>query len=99
MIGSKSFTLFETSDYGVRLEYNKDFVIVHLPYTNKMNAKVFRDMEVKLEEWYEFFTTTGYQGIWAAIDPNDAKIRRLVAMLKFNYIGTSDNMLVYKYGE
>lgn len=99
MIGSKSFTLFETKDYGVRLEYNEDFVIVHLPYSNNMNSKVFRDMEVKLEEWYQFITTAGYKGIWAAIPPEDTKIRRLVALLKFNYVGQSDGMLVYKYGD
>ena len=99
MSASKSFTLFETNDYGVRLEYNKDFVIVHLPFTNNMTKRVFQDMEVKLQEWLEFVTTAGYNGIWAAIDPNDLKIRKLVSMLKFKYMGQSDGMLVYKYGE
>lgn len=99
MIASKSITLFENPEYGVRLEYNNQYAIVHLPYSNKMNKKVFLDMQSRLSSWYEFITTMGYKGIWCAVDPKDDKINRLVTMLKFKYMGEADSMSVYKYGE
>jgi hypothetical protein len=99
MTASKDFMIFETEDYGVRLEYNKDFVIVHLPFTNKMNKRVFGDMTKKLESWYDFFTTVGYKSIHAAVKEEDLKTQRLVTMLKFKYLGQADGMLVYSYGE
>jgi hypothetical protein len=99
MNASKSLTLFENPEYGVRLEYNKQFAIVHLPYTNKMNKKVFLDMESRLSGWYDFITTAGYKGIWCAVPPDDVKINKLVTMLKFKYMGKSDGMSVYKYGD
>lgn len=99
MIASNSLTLFENPAYGVRLEYNEDYAIVHLPYTNKMSKEVFLDMEARLEHWSVFLKTAGYSGIWCAVDPQDNKINRLVTLLKFKYMGTSDGMSVYRYGE
>jgi hypothetical protein len=99
MTASKSITLFENEDYSVRLEYSKEFAILHLPYTNKMTKGVLLDMKFKLEDWLEFFTTAGYDGMWCAVAPDDDKIQRLITLLKFKYMGKADNMLVYKYGE
>lgn len=99
MPDSKSFTFIETKDYTIRLEYNEKFVIVHLPYIEKMDKGVFIDMKYRLEDWYAFMTTAGYQGIFAAVDPNDEKIKRLLSMLGFKYKGCADNMYVYFYGE
>lgn len=99
MPASKSFTFIETKDYTIRLEYNEDYVIVHLPYIEKMHKGVFLDMKYRLEDWYTFMTTAGYAGIFAAVDPNDEKIKKLLDMLGFKYKGFADNMYVYFYGE
>jgi len=99
MPASKSFTFIETKDYTIRLEYNETYVIVHLPYVEKMDKGVFLDMKYRLEDWYEFMTTAGYAGIFAAVDPNDEKIKKLLDMLGFKYKGFADNMYVYFYGE
>lgn len=96
---SKSISLFDTEAYGVRLEYTDSLAIVHLRYSNKMNKAVFKDMVIKLEEWYEFLTTAGYPSIMCAVFQDDEKMNRLVTMLKFKYLGAADNMFVYKYGE
>lgn len=96
---SKSHTAIETKDYTIRLEYNEDYVILHLPYVEKMTKNVFLDMKFRLEDWYAFFTTAGYLGVFAAVDPNDQKIRKLLNMLKFKKKGHADNMDVYFYGE
>lgn len=99
MSASKSFTCLETKDYSIRLEYNEEYVIVHLPFIGKMDKGVFLDMKYRLEDWYEFFITAGYKGIFAAVDPNDKKIKKLLDMLGFKYKGFADNMCVYFYGE
>ena len=99
MYASKSFTAIETPYYAIRLEYNEDYVILHLPNIDKMDKGVFLDMKFRLEDWYEFFTTAGFKGIFAAVDPNDEKIKRLLNMLGFKYKGCADNMYVYFYGE
>lgn len=99
MLVSKSFTAIETKDYTIRLEYSSDYVILHLPYIDKMDKGVFLDMKFRLEDWYQFFTTAGYAGIFAAVDPNDEKIQKLLTMLGFKLKGFADNMNVYFYGE
>lgn len=96
---SKSLTLFETENYSVRLEYNDDYVIIHLPRVDKFNKEVFVDMKYKLEDWHQFFTTAGYAGIFAAVDPANQKIQRLLVRLGFQLKGFADNMNVYFYGE
>lgn len=96
---SKSFTFIETKHYTIRLEYNEDYVIVHLPSIEKMTREVFMDMKLRLEDWYEFMTTAGYAGVFAAVDPNNQKINKLCEMLGFKLRGFADNMNVYFYGE
>ena len=99
MSASKSFTAIETPDYSIRLEYNGDYVILHLPNIEKMDKGVFLDMKLRLEDWYDFFTVAGYGGIFAAVDPNNQKIQKLLLMLDFKLKGFADNMNVYFYGE
>ena len=96
---SKSMPLVETPDYSIRLEYNDDYVIIHLPYVNKMTKGVFVDMKYRLEDWHDFFTTAGYSGIFAAVDPENNKIKKLIEKLGFRFKGSADNMQVYYYGE
>lgn len=99
MPDSKSFTAIETPNYTIRLEYNSNFVILHLPNIDKMDKGVFIDMKLRLEDWYEFFTTAGYMGIFAAVDPDNTKIQKLLNMLGFKLKGFADSMNVYFYGE
>ena len=96
---SKSHMLYEGEDFGVRLEYDKDYVIFHLPYVNKMTKGVLDHMRVFVGEWYEFFTDLGYNGVFAAVDPNDLKIKKLLAKLNFVYIDDHSGMSVYGYTE
>lgn len=99
MTSSKSIMLFETDNYGVRLEYNKDFAIVHLPFVNKITKGVVEEMRLKLEEWDEFFNVVGYKAIWAALDPNNILMIKLATLLGFQLIGHADGMSIFKYGE
>ncbi len=96
---SKSLVAIETPDYTIRLEYNDDYVILHLPDIVKMSKDVFLDMKYRLEDWNTFFTTAGYAGTFVAVDPNNSKIKKLIKMLGFKYKGFADNMEVHFYGE
>jgi hypothetical protein len=98
MPDSNSLTFIETKNYTIRLEYNEEYVIAHLPEI-KMTKETFLDMQARLEVWYEFFKTVGYKGIFAAIDPNNLKITKLLTKLNFKKKGHADNMDVYFYGE
>lgn len=98
MPDSKSFTFLETKNYTIRLEYNEEYVIVHLPDI-KMTKDTFVDMKFRLEDWYKFFRTAGYKGVFAAVDPANLKIVRLLKMLDFEKKGHADKMDVYFYGE
>lgn len=96
---SKSIMLYEGPDFGMRLEYNKDFVILHLPYCHKMTKTILFEMQFKLEDWWQFFKTWEYPGIWTAIDPKNEKLKKLMTKLDFVYRGTADGLDVYQYGE
>ena len=96
---SKSLSWIKGSCFDIRLEYNKDFMILHLPYIERMTKEVYIEMTFLLEDWWAFFKTVGYTGIHAAIDPNDVKTAKLVKMLKFDYVGTSNGADVYLFEE
>jgi hypothetical protein len=98
MPDSKSLVAIETRNYTVRLEYNEEYVILHLPDV-KMTKDTFLDMKFRLEDWYKFFKVAGFKGIFAAVDPNNIKIVKLLKMLNFSKKGHADNMDVYFYGE
>jgi hypothetical protein len=98
MPDSESLTFIETKNYTIRLEYNEDYVIAHLP-TATMTKETFLDMKDRLKSWYRFFRVAGYEGVFAAVDPKDQKIARLLSMLEFKKKGHADNMDVYFYGE
>ena len=97
MIASKSIQLFETEHYAVRLEYNKDYVIIHLPHIFKMSKEVFQDMQHRLDDWYTFFETMGHTKIWAAIAKDNKQMERLLGMLEFKFVNYADDVAVFQY--
>jgi len=96
---SKDLFGIKGSCFDIRLEYNKDFIILHLPSIDKMTKEVFIEMRFMLEDWWTFLKTSGYMAIFAAVDPSNQPINKLLAMLKFNYIGSSDGVSVYQFKE
>ena len=94
---SKSMLVYE-GDYSIRLEYNRDYVIVHLPNVNRFTKEVLIDMKKRLSNWLDFFSNLGYNGIWAAVDPDDVKINKLLKKLNFEIEGRSYGYRVYRFG-
>lgn len=95
---SKSLYGIRGSCFDIRLEYNEDFIIVHLPSIDKMTKSVFIEMRVLLYDWWKFFETAGYKAVFAAVEPED-KINKLVFMLGFEYVGDSEEYHVYQFKE
>ncbi len=96
MAGSKRIRLFNTEDFGVDLEYNKDFVIIHLPWIDNFNTKVFKDMLIALEDYSDLFKTLGKEKMYAAVDTNNTKIKRLLNKLGFTRVGLNKDLDIYE---
>ena len=94
---SKSFMFYEGDDYSVRIEYSPEYVILHLPYVNKFSKGVFQSMQCKVDDIYDFSKAMGRDTVWAAVSPDDAKVKKLLRLLDFEYKGSADGMNVYSY--
>lgn len=97
MEDTKFFNIPISGDYEVRVEYNVDFVILHLPYVNKFTPGVYKDMVVRLEQFWEFSHTVGYKAIFGAIDPDNHKMERLLVMLGFVFLNYGEGRKVFVY--
>ena len=97
MVASKSFLMYEGEDYEVRLEYNRDVLIVHLPVVYKFNRSVFISMEMKLEDIYDFSVGLGYPSLHCAAPIGNTKVARLAKLLGFVFFADHDGYSVFKY--
>jgi hypothetical protein len=94
---SKDFNLPISAGYEVRVEYTEDFIIFHLPRVDKFTPGVYKDMVVRLDDFWQFAKTVGYKGIFVAFDPNNVKINKLVESLGFQFLNYGDGDKVYIY--
>jgi len=95
---SKSLDGIKGSCFSIRLEYNEEFIILHLPTIDKMTKEVLVEMKTMLSEWWVFFKTIGYKAIFAAVEP-ESKINKLLHMLNFEYVGKDNEYFVYRFKE
>jgi hypothetical protein len=96
-VQSKSLNGVKGSCFEIRLEYNPQYMIVHLPVVEKMTRDIFLELKFLLEDWSEFFKMVGYKGIHAVVEP-DSKAEKLAKMLNFELLGDyqSNHILIYK---
>jgi hypothetical protein len=94
---SKEF-LVKGDGYVIRIEYNKDYVILHMRDIDKFTKEVFISMKYQLEDWYEFVSTMGHKYIWAAVPKDNLKIQRLLNGLNFKYVEQYEDLVVCRYG-
>ena len=80
----------------IDLEYNENYAILHMPSVGVFNKSLYLKMKRYLEGLDTFFTTVGYDGIYAATGNESAQ--KLAIKLGFEYLGEHDNLKVYKYG-
>ena len=93
---SKDLFGIKGSCFEIRLEYNENFIIIHLPKIDKMTKGIYLEMVILLKDWWLFFKTAGYKSVFAAVKPDD-KINKLVHMLGFEYVAENEGYLVYQF--
>lgn len=90
--------LVKCDGYVFRIEYNEEYVILHLRDIDKFSKEVFVSMKNQLEDWSAFIKAMGHEYIWAAVPKDNLKIQRLLSGLSFKYFAENDGLNVYKYG-
>lgn len=95
---SKKLNGIKGSCFSIQLEYNEDFIILHLPIVDKMTKEVLIEMKTMLSDWWLFVKTVGYKAIFAAVEPNH-KVNKLLQMLDFKYVGEDKGYFVYQFKE
>ena len=99
MVVSKSIVVVDTPEYSVRLEYNEDYLILHLPHC-KISKGVLLDMRKKLDEYSVLFKTLGQSPFVAGSYKDDTKTQKLLRLLGFEYRGVMDNgMFLFEKGQ
>ena len=93
---SKSLNGIKGSCFDIRLEYNQEYIIVHLPKIDKMTRDIYLEMVFLLEDWWTFFKTVGYKQIHAVVEPH-SKAEKLAKMLKFELLGEHQNTHIMMY--
>lgn len=96
---SKRLKGIKGSCFEVSIEYNAQFIVIHLPTVDKMTKDVFLEMQWLIEDWFEFIKVTGYKYIYAVVDQNSKRIKKLLRMLDFKEIGKHEDLSVFRYGE
>ena len=89
--------IVKADGYVFRLEYNEEYVIVHLREIDKFTKEVFEDMRRQLEDWSDFLRAMGKTNLWAAVPRDNIKIKRLLGGLRFQFVSHTDDLTVYKY--
>jgi hypothetical protein len=94
---SKRLKGIQGSNFSVDLEYNKNYIIIHLPFIDKFTKSSLFEMKYLLDDWWGFFKTVGYTEIHAAVDLNNVKINKLLRNLNFKMIGKADGLNIWSY--
>lgn len=94
---SNDLFIYEGIDFSLRLEYNREMAIIHLPRVDTFTPSSFKKMIKLRDQWWPFLTTVGYTAIFAAIPKGNWKTKKLVTLLGFNYIGTNEGQDIYIY--
>lgn len=97
MVASKNFAIYEGHDYEVRLEYNREYMIVHLPEVFKFNKTTLISMLMKLDEINDFSVGLGYPALHCAAPRGDIKINKLARRCGFTQTGEDAAYLIYQY--
>lgn len=96
---SKDIIIYEGLDMGLRLEYNHTYVIIHMKYVHKFNYSSYKKLLELRDSLSMFLKTVGYEVVHAAIPKTNHKMKKLVSLVGFKYIGTKDGMDIYIYGD
>lgn len=95
MIASKRITLYQSEGMKIDLEYTEHYAILHLPLL-KMNKTNYLEFLEKVPELCQFLMTTGYAGVWTAIEPEKTVVAKLLDRLGAKRLGSDSGLDVYE---
>ena len=84
------------TNFDIYLQYNEEYMVVHLPKVEKMDKRAFVEMRSLLENWIVFFNAVGYKVLFAVVEP-DSTTERLALLLGFTFVAPHEDQHVYKY--
>lgn len=95
---SKRFNIVNKDGYSLDLEYNAEYVAVHLPYVKKFNKGTYLEIRESIDELLDFLEVVGYDFLVAGVEPSNKVTNRLVNKLGFEFLGLSHDKLynIYK---
>lgn len=83
---SKRFRIAERTEFGIDLEYNDDFAILHIAWVSKFNKTIYQDMLDGFEDLKNFIETMGYPALHVGLPPENEVTKKLVRRLGFEYV-------------
>lgn len=94
---SKKFTVLENGEISVILEYNEDWVAVHLGAETEITPKSYKWLKERAAGLNDFVETAGYPPLMAAIPKDSGPFSKFVEKCGFEYKGSHDIYDVYAY--
>ena len=94
---SDELIIYEGIDFSLRLEYNREMAIIHLPRVDTFTPSSFKKMISLRDNWWKFLSLMGYQQVFAAIRRDNLVTKKLASRLGFNYIGTNEGYDIYTF--
>lgn len=93
---SKSMMIYESPEFGLRLEYTKDEAFIHLPYILKLTKTIVLKLQEKVIEVLDFLLDLGYNRLWAVMESTNSIIKNLTNLIGFDYIADENGYSVFK---
>lgn len=94
---SKDFFWIRGDHFKGRIEYNEEFVIIHLPDLESLTKESLKELRDCLQDTWDLFTTAGYPAVLAAVPLENKVINKLAEKLKFKLVAVSDGYNIYKF--
>jgi hypothetical protein len=89
---AKMIRIIQIEDFDLDLEYEDDFIALHLPRMTRLNKKNYFKLRKVVDELTDLVKTMGYVGLWAALDDDQPLMKKLVIRLGFEYIERNEEM-------
>lgn len=95
-VPSKRFRLVEREHFGIDLEYNTDFAILHIPWATKFDKGVYLQMLYGFDGLKEFIKDMGYHTIHLGIEPDKEFPNKLAKKFGFKFLAENQGFNIYE---
>ena len=85
-------------NYSVRVEYNDDLVLLHLPKVDKFSKETYKDMKEDMSLFGEHLRSQGRGSMWVAVPSGFKTLKKLVERLGFKQQTVLLEHTVYEKG-